>query len=56
MRHPFVSTAFEAIAAPAPALGQHTRAVLAAAGFGQERLNALLAAGIIAEARDGVPA
>ena len=56
MRHPFVSTAFEAIAAPAPALGQHTRAVLAAAGFGQERLHALLAAGIIAEARDGVPA
>ncbi len=36
---------------PAPLLGQHTREVLAAAGFGEETITELLGAGVLGEGR-----
>ena len=56
MRHPFVSSAYDALAAPAPALGQHTRAVLAESGFDPEAVERLIARGAVAAPADEVPA
>jgi crotonobetainyl-CoA:carnitine CoA-transferase CaiB-like acyl-CoA transferase len=43
------------VSAPAPLLGEHTRSVLEAVGYGTEELDALEAGGIIASATPGRP-
>ena len=54
MRHPFVSSAYEALAAPAPVLGQHTRTVLAEAGFDPDAIDGMVESGAVSAVAEGV--
>ncbi len=57
MRAPFISSAYRAEARPAPALGQHSRKVLAdLGGFGADEIDRLVASGIVGCHADEVEA